>query len=119
MNEFFYFGKTAEQEATNYLRKKGHKILKRNYRYLKAEIDIITEFCDMIIIVEVKARSENYIVSPEQAVNKKKQALIITAANQFMNQAMIDKNIRFDIITVIKSKNYMKINHIEDAYSMF
>ena len=57
MAEHNDFGNLAEDLAADYLTQKNYKILVRNFRYQKAEIDIVTEFEDLIVVVEVKARS--------------------------------------------------------------
>ena len=57
MAEHNDFGNLAEDLAADYLTQKNYKILVRNFRYQKAEIDIVTEFEELIVVVEVKARS--------------------------------------------------------------
>lgn len=116
MAEHNDFGKEAENLSVAFLEKKGYKILLRNYRYLKAEIDIIAQFENQIIIVEVKARSSDF-VEPQEAVNKKKIKLLTTAANYFLEENNIDLEVRFDIVSVISIPNQeIQIQHIEDAF---
>ena len=52
-------GKKGELFAVQYLQKKGYRILERNWRYLKAEIDIIALFENTVVIVEVKNKILN------------------------------------------------------------
>ena len=66
------FGKKAEDLAVEYLQKNGYKILVRNFRFQKAEIDIVTEKDSLIVVVEVKARSTDAFMLPQEAVNKRK-----------------------------------------------
>ena len=49
----------------------GYEILKQNYRYRKAEIDIIARKDNFIIVVEVKARSSSFYGAPESFVSGK------------------------------------------------
>jgi putative endonuclease len=63
-------GKFGEDLATEFLIKKGYKILERNYRHRRSEIDIIAEFNNEIIFVEVKTRHENYIIEPSISAHK-------------------------------------------------
>lgn len=89
----------------------------RNYRYQKAEIDIIAKFKNQIVIVEVKARSTDVFIEPHEAVNKKKIKLITSAANQFLEENNIDLETRFDIISILSTPNKpLQIEHIEDAF---
>ena len=72
MAEHNEFGKLAEDLSADFLAKNGHKILVRNFRFQHHEIDIISEFKDIIVVTEVKARSYNTLIEPQEAVNKKK-----------------------------------------------
>ena len=78
------FGKIAEDLAAEYLQKNGYKIVTRNFRFQKAEIDIIAEKEGLIIIVEVKARSTDAFMLPQEAVTKTKIRSIVIAANHYL-----------------------------------
>ena len=114
------FGKIAEDLAVDFLIKAKYKILVRNFRYLKAEIDIIAEFENQIVIVEVKARHTDAFLEPQEAVNKKKIKLLVSAANYYIEENNIDKEVRFDIISVLPNKQKtLEIHHIIDAFQSF
>lgn len=111
------FGRIAEEEACKYLLSKHYEILVRNFRVQKAEIDIIAKKLNQLIIVEVKARSDNYFINPEEAVNRKKMKLIIFATDSFCQEYIDYDEVRFDIIAVLKNKmGGYDINHIKDAF---
>lgn len=114
------FGKIAEDLAVDFLVKANYKILARNYRYLKAEVDIIAEIDNLVVIIEVKARSTDAFLEPQEAVNKKKIKLLVSAANYFIEENNMDKDVRFDIITVLPNQQKtLEINHIIDAFQSF
>jgi len=114
------FGKIAEDLAVDFLVKAEYKILARNFRYLKAEIDIIAEKQNQIIIIEVKARNTDAFLEPQEAVNKKKIKLLISAANYFVEENNINKEVRFDIISVLPNhQKTLEIHHIIDAFQSF
>lgn len=114
------FGKLAEELAENFLVEKNYKILAKNYRYLKAEIDIIAQFENQIVIVEVKARATDAFMLPQEAINKKKIRLIVSAANEFLETNNIELETRFDVISVLpKEKGKLEITHIENAFYAF
>ena len=120
MAEHNDFGNLAEDLAADYLTQKNYKILVRNFRYQKAEIDIITEFEDLIVVVEVKARSYDTLIEPQEAVTKKKIKSIVLCTDFFMRERNLDKEVRFDIITVLPDQSgKLQINHIEDAFQSF
>jgi putative endonuclease len=67
MAEHNELGEKGEELARNFLRKKGYKIIERNWRFGKDEIDIIAIDNDYLVIVEVKTRRSNYFAEPEFA----------------------------------------------------
>lgn len=114
------FGKIAEDMAADFLQKNGYKILTRNFRFQKAEIDIITEKDDLIIIVEVKARSTDVFMLPQEAVTKTKIRSIVLAANHYLEEYNKQNEVRFDIISVLPDENKnLIIDHITDAFQAF
>lgn len=113
-------GKLAEDLAVQFLQENGYKILVRNFRYQKAEIDIIAEKDNLIIVTEVKARSTDFFILPQEAVTKGKIKLIVTATNHFMEEFNKDQEVRFDIISVLPDeKGKLIIEHIEGAFEAF
>lgn len=120
MAEHNDFGTLAEDLATDYLARKNYKILGRNYRYQRAEIDIIAEFEGLIIIVEVKGRGTDFFMEPQEAVTKGKIKSLVKCADYYMQSNEIDKEVRFDIITVVPDEHKkLQITHIEDAFQSF
>jgi putative endonuclease len=116
MSESHNLGQKGEDLAADHLEKAGFKILLRNWKWGKNEIDLIAENRDFIIFVEVKTRNDDYQMHPVTAVTKEKQKSIIRAANGYLQKFNIDKEGRFDIITVIKSSDTFNIDHIEGAF---
>lgn len=111
------FGKKAEDLAVDYLLKNGYKILVRNFRFQKAEIDIITEKEDLIVVVEVKARSTDAFMLPQEAVTKAKIKSIVSAANHYLEEFNKYNEVRFDIISVLPDENKnLTVEHIADAF---
>lgn len=114
------FGKIAEDLAAEYLQKNGYKVLTRNFRFQKAEIDIIAEKEELIIIIEVKARSTDAFMLPQEAVTKTKIKSIVTAANHYLEEFNRNNEVRFDIISVLPDeKKKLTIEHITDAFEAF
>ena len=62
-------GTVFEGVAEKVLKENGYKILERNYKYGRYEIDIIAKKKEEIAFVEVKSRKDNSYLLPEQAVN--------------------------------------------------
>ena len=113
------FGKEGEQIAVDFLIKKGYQIKHRNYRYLKAEIDIIAQKDDILAIVEVRARSNDQIVPIAETITPKKIKLLVMAADYFVVDEHINAEVRFDVITILKNAKMFKIAHLESAFYHF
>lgn len=113
------FGKLGEQIATDYLMEQGYTIKCRNYRYLKAEIDIMALKGSYLAIIEVKSRSTNFIEHIAETVTAKKKQLLVMAADHYVIENDLDVSVRFDIITIFKQQGEFKLEHLEDAFYYF
>ena len=111
-------GKKGEEIARNYLKDKGYRILAKNWFYDHREIDIIARHADEIVIVEVKTREGDYFEEPWEAVSTKKIRNIVEAADAWLIQEQIDLETRFDVISIVFSKdgNY-ELTHFQDAFT--
>lgn len=109
-------GKRGEAIASKFLRKKGYEILEMNYRYKRAEIDLIAFFDSTLIFVEVKLRKNAHFGYPEEFVTKTKAELVKSAAENYIFEKDWHKDIRFDIISIEKSALKEEIVHLEDAF---
>lgn len=116
MAEHNELGKKGEALASEFLVKNGYKILSKNYRFKKLELDIIAEYKNELIIVEVKTRASRYLAGAEVTVTKNKQKLIIKGANQYIIENKIDLETRFDIISIILNQQETDIDHLIDAF---
>jgi putative endonuclease len=110
------FGNSGESLAVDFLKEKGLDILETNWRFGKNEIDIIAANDNEIIFVEVKTRSSNYFGEPETFVNQAKQRTLIKGASYYVSRFNIDKEIRFDVVSIILNTSNKKVNHIEYAF---
>lgn len=109
-------GKKGEEIACKHLLQQQYNILRRNFTYNKAEVDIIAEKDGRIIFVEVKTRISAYLSDPALLVPLSKQKQIIRAADDYMKSYCPDQESRFDIMVVITNSQYTKVEHIEDAF---
>lgn len=110
------FGKQGEELALKHLRNKGYQILATNWHFGHEEIDIIAKDADVLVIVEVKTRATIDFGEPEIAVTKRKQNSLIRAAESYILQNKWDGDTRFDVVSIVISKDGQKIDHIEDAF---
>jgi len=116
MVESHDLGQKGENLAAEHLNKAGFKIIYRNWKWGKHEIDIIAENKDFIVFAEVKTRSGDFQMHPVTAVTNEKQKSIIRAAEGYIQRYKIDKESRFDVITIINKRSDFEIDHIENAF---
>ena len=109
-------GKQGELAARTFLERKGFEILECNYRYSRAEVDLIAQYENLIVFVEVKARSDDYFGNPEDSVDDKKEELMAEAAENYLAENNLETEVRFDILSVLFKNNGTEIHHIEDAF---
>lgn len=106
-------GQIGEKIAVNYLKNKGYKIVKTNYKNAIGEIDVIAYFDKILVFIEVKYRKNNVFGLPREAVNKQKQLKIRNCASVYINQnRLFDRVVRFDVIEILDDK----VQHIEGGF---
>ena len=119
MAKHYELGKKGEQLAVDYLVQNNYKIIARNYRFLKAEVDIIVQKEDILAAVEVKTRSTSDFGNPQDFINPKKIKLLVSAMDNFVVENDLDVEVRFDIIAIVKQKDAFQIEHLKDAFLHF
>ncbi|MBN2394993.1 MAG: YraN family protein [Candidatus Atribacteria bacterium] len=113
-------GKIGEELAKNYLSKNGHTILEQNYKVPFGEIDLISEKDHCLCFVEVKARKSISSGLPEESITIFKKKKIIQVAQCYLKKHhIIDKKMRFDVISIQFDQHRLKeIRHIINAFSV-
>ncbi len=119
-------GKFGEDVAEKFLKKNKYKIIGRNIRFGKHELDIVAEDNQYIIFVEVKTRSyknveQNDYGNPGRAVTSKKRSDTVRATYDYLKTHHSDKQPRIDVIEVFlnsetKPPQILKVNHIRNAF---
>lgn len=113
-------GKIGEEIAVQYLLKTGYKILRRNFYFDKAEIDIIAQKEeDTVVIIEVKTRNSDYFGDPQSFVTPRKIKLLVKAANEYVVSNNLEAEVRFDIIAILKNNKQETLEHFENAFYHF
>ena len=113
-------GNYGESLAVNFLKKRGYKILERNYRIRGGEIDIVARDGEFLVFVEVKARwSHEYGLPSESITYYKVKALLKTAAFYCVKINWGDKPYRIDMVSVdfANSKDNPEIELIQNITS--
>ena len=119
MAEHNDLGQLGEDLAVDFLQKNGYEILDRNWRFQKAEVDIIAQKNNILAVVEVKTRSCLEFGLPQDFVKPKKIQLLVKAVNEYVVSKDLDVTVRFDIIAIHYTKATIDIEHIEEAFYYF
>ena len=122
-------GRLGEDIAADYLEKNGYRIVRRNQRFGKNELDIVCEDDNFIVFVEVKTRSCLYPESgdfgiPSRAVDEGKRKNTVKASRDYLAANYINKQPRIDVVEVymleqkseFKTPTVLKVNHIRNAF---
>lgn len=120
-------GDYGERAARRYLRRRGYKIVKKNFVADSHEIDIIATDKETLVFVEVKTRTLGKInpnePRPASSVTPEKQRSIIRAATVYAAYYPTPKKKRFDIIEVYVNQNKDKyslaeIRHLKGTFNL-
>ena len=112
-------GKKGEQFAVKHLTDNNYTILERNYRFEKAEIDIIAQKEETLAIIEVKTRSSIAFGNPQDFVKPKQIKRLVKAVDEYIISNELDVEVRFDIIAIVKKDEKYGLEHLKDAFYYF
>ena len=112
-------GKKGEELALRFLKKKGYRILERNYICKMGEMDIIAKEKDTLVFVEVKTRTSMIFGPPQLAVNSTKQMQLSKVALYFLKEKELeDVKARFDVVAILLRPEGEEIELIKDAFDL-
>ncbi|NNE48269.1 MAG: YraN family protein [Rhodothermales bacterium] len=117
-------GQRGESIAAEYLEQKGIRVLDRNYRFERNEIDLVCFDPDghdagvgEIVFVEVKTRSGDAFGRPEEAVTPEKRDRIVAASRAYLYEKKLEgAACRFDVVSIIMRDVGADIDHFKDAF---
>ena len=120
--EPFYLslGSRGEIIACNFLRKKGFRLLEKNYRCPLGEIDIVAVKGKRYHFIEVKTRRDHHFGSPEESVDLKKQKKISKLVNYYLKQEQKYKvSVSLDVLAVDWNEGFApEIRFLENAFEV-
>lgn len=114
-----WFGSRSERSAELYLKKKGFRILTRNWSCALGELDLIARQGNVLVFVEVRSTSHDTAESAIESVNPSKQRQLSRLAIAFMKQhRLYDVAARFDVVVLAwpAEAKQPEIQHFENAF---
>jgi len=111
-------GARGEDLAVRYLKKKGYKVIERNYRCQWGEIDLVARQGKTLVFIEIKSRTSSDFGLPQDAVGRFKQKKLIQVARAYMAEHRLHETIpaRFDVVAVQLTPSGPEIELITDAF---
>ena len=110
-------GDLGEQAAAAALQAAGYRIVARNHRCRRGEVDLIAERGELLVFVEVRTRATAAFGAPEETVNFAKQRRVVAAARDFLARWRgPERGIRFDVIAVVDGAAGPQLTHLENAF---
>jgi putative endonuclease len=112
-------GKKGEELALRFLKKKGYRIIEKNYVCKLGEMDIIGKEKDTLVFIEVKTRASTEFGPPQLAVNLAKQRQLSKVALNYLKEKHLeDVKARFDVVAILLGQNREEIDLIKDAFEL-
>jgi len=111
-------GSLGEDIAKKYLLSLGYKILERNWRWRKCEIDIVAIHQDKIVFVEVKTRGRNRLEQGVDISHRQRKRIINAANSYLLKRCEMNLESRFDLVRVRKTNSDWWVEHIRGAFEV-
>lgn len=116
MAEHLKTGALGEQMACEWLEGRGMRVLHRNWRHGREELDIVARDGRFLVVVEVKTRSSARWGNPEDAVGPAKQRRLMKAGEELVHSMEEDLELRFDILSITHGPQGPEFLHIPNAF---
>jgi len=112
-------GRRGEEVAFRFLKKKGYRIIEKNYACKMGEMDIIAKEKDTLVFIEVKTRTSALFGPPQLAVNSWKQRQLSKVALNYLNEKRLkDVKARFDVVAILLGGKEEEIELIRNAFDL-
>lgn len=110
-------GQAGERRAAWFYRLRGFRVVARNVSFRDGELDLVVRRGCLLVFVEVKTRGERHLGEPAESVDRPKQLRIMKCADVFLARHQLGQvDIRFDIVTVVRTRWRFRVEHIPNAF---
>jgi len=111
-------GDAVETAALAFLEANGLRLLARNASARGGELDLVMADGRAIVFVEVKSRRDEDFTPAVRAVTTHKKKMLYRTAKCFLRQYhLLDRPLRFDVVTVILGRTGSpEIRHYRNAF---
>lgn len=118
-NRAHSLGRWGEHHAARFLERRGWRVLCRNYRFGRREVDLVVRRGELLVFVEVKTRAGEGFGDPTEAITWRKRREIEAVAAHFLaTRGMTEMAVRFDAVavTLLAGRQEARVEHVPDAW---
>lgn len=110
-------GRRGEELAARYLAERGLRLIARNFRGQRGEIDLVMQDGACMVFVEVRLRGRTDYGSGAESITPAKQQRLIATAWQFLQmQSATSQAARFDVISICTGGEAPRVEWVKDAF---
>lgn len=109
-------GRQAEDRALRFLQQHKLTLIERNYHSASGEIDLIMRDNDILVFVEVRARTGNHFMETIETIGPKKVQRLIRTAEHYLSKSKISTLCRFDVVAISGALDTARIDWIKNAF---
>lgn len=111
------FGDAGEAAAARHLEAAGYRIVERQFRSPRGEVDLIAEKDGLLVFVEVRTRGTSAFGSPAETVSASKQRKVIAAARDYLARRQGPaRDVRFDVVSIVDHPQGPRLEHLPGAF---
>jgi len=107
-------GEAAESLAADFLQRRGLTVLERNYRCRFGEIDLVARSGELLVFVEVRARTSEAFGAAAGSITATKRRRLVAAARHYLATHRADRACRFDVVLVRGAEQ--QVEWLTDAF---
>jgi putative endonuclease len=110
-------GRAAEAAAAEALTRVGLRVLERNVRFARGELDLVCRDGDVVVFVEVKCRQARWGDAPAAAISwQKRRRLVLLAQLYLRRRGLAGARCRFDVVAVTEDGGHLAVRHLPGAF---
>jgi Predicted endonuclease distantly related to archaeal Holliday junction resolvase len=109
-------GALGERRAAWYFRLRGYRIVGRNVRLRRGEIDLIVRRGKTLVFVEVKTRQSLRAGEGYDAVDRRKQLQLVSLVDEYLGQSRRPVDVRYDVVSLFWDGRRFHLTHFRDAF---
>ena len=113
------FGRRGEDLACDELRRRGYAIVERRFRTRHGELDIVARDGDVVVFVEVKARTNGNFGTPLESVTWQKRQRLSRMAVQYLAHRRLESALcRFDVVAITEDAGATRVEVVQNAFDL-